>query len=86
MLFRSDVSDLSIAVLGTGRGPTENPTLLLAVTFGFGESEGGHAEELMDHHCRLDRDPEPDPRILEMRALNRGAAPPAAPPPPSPAR
>lgn len=46
-----DLENLSFAVIGTGRGPAKNPELVLAVTYGFGDAEGGHAEELMDHAC-----------------------------------
>jgi len=49
-----DIENLSFAVLGTGRGTKDDPELVLAVTFGLGDAEGGHAEELMDHACRID--------------------------------
>ena len=46
------IVDLSIAVIGTGEGPPDDPVLVLATTFGPTPDEGGHAEELMDHRCR----------------------------------
>lgn len=51
------LEDLSFAVLGRPGGSDADPALVLAVTFGRGSEEGGHAEELMDHACRANQAP-----------------------------
>lgn len=47
----SQIAFLSFALIGTGGGTPADPGLVLAVTYGLGPWDGGHAEELMDHAC-----------------------------------